>query len=238
MSWGYVAVAGATLVAGKMSSDASSKASSQQAGAAREAGARELEMYNQTKETLMPFITGATGVGGEGGGSYDLQLAMSGAQGPEAQARAYANFQESPNVQFLRDQGMRGIEADLAASGRGGGARLKAISEFNQGLAMQDFGNQFNRLGTLTNVGLSAANALGGVSTAAGQGQAQAALNVGAAQAGGTMGRANAFNTGIGQLAQTYGQYQNANPSSFSGMSGVNAGSQQDMMLAQQNAGF
>lgn len=57
--------------------------------------------FEDTKERLDPFIQGA-------GGAFQMQQALSGALGEEAQREAFASFQESPNVQFLREQGMRG----------------------------------------------------------------------------------------------------------------------------------
>jgi len=152
--------------------------------------------FEETRETLQPFISG-------GGPSFELQQAQSGALGPEAQAAAFANFQESPGTAFLRNQGLRGIESGAGASGGlGGGDRLRELTQFSQGLALQDFGNQFNRLGAVTGVGLSAAQALGGIGTQAAQGQASATLAGGQARAAGIAGGASATrNTvlGIGQ---------------------------------------
>lgn len=106
--------------------------------------------FGQTEQAFQPFREG-------GVQSFQIQQALSGALGPEAQAQAFQQFQESPNVSFLREQGLQGIDRQLAArGGLGGASRLKAISEFNQGLAQQDFQNQFNRLGSVTNVGLGA----------------------------------------------------------------------------------
>ncbi len=93
----------------------------------------------------------------DAGAAFRKQQALSGALGPDAQRQAYEEFTESPGVAFLREQGMRGLESKAATTGRAGGTRLKAISEFNQGLALQDFQNQFARLGTVTNTQLEAA---------------------------------------------------------------------------------
>jgi hypothetical protein len=109
------------------------------------------------------------------GGSFQIQQALSGALGPEAQGLAFEQFQESPGVEFLRNQGLRLIESGAGATGGlGGGDRLRALTEFSQGLALQDLSNQFNRLGAVTGTGLTAAQALGGVSGQAAAGQSQA----------------------------------------------------------------
>ena len=46
-----------------------------------------------------------------------LQAALSGALGPEAQAEAFANFQSSPGTQFLQQQGERALMRNAAARG-------------------------------------------------------------------------------------------------------------------------
>jgi len=140
-------------------------------------------------------------------GTLNLQRAQSGALGPEMQQLAYDQFKESPGVMWQREQGMRSIEGTLAATGRGGGSRLQAVSEFNQGIAMQDFSNQFNRLGTITGTGLAAAQALSGVGSQAAQGQAQAALIGGAAQAGGALARGQAISSGLSAIGGAIGGY-------------------------------
>jgi len=113
--------------------------------------ARLTDAYNQVQPMRQPFI-------GAGMGAAGTQAAQSGAMGQPAQAAAFQNYQESPGVQFMRDQGMRGMEQNLAASGVGGGTRLKALSRFNQGLALQDYGNQFNRLGQVADRGVGQMN--------------------------------------------------------------------------------
>ncbi len=194
MPWG--AVAGA-VIGGVMSSKASSRASRAQGEAADRAGQIEQQMYGETKEQLLPYIQG-------GAGAFEQQQALSGAAGAEAQQAAFANYQESPGVAWQREQGMRGLGQNLARAGVGGGTRLRAISEYNQNLAMQDFSNQFNRLGSVTGVGLNAARALTGAGAASAAGQAQTAMAGGAAQASGIMGRANAFSSGVQSLGNLY----------------------------------
>lgn len=189
---------------------AAAKAGRQQATAAQRAEAIAAQDKAEQTARMDQFIRPATSdwrVGDTGPitGSANLQSALTGAMGPEAQQQAYAQYQESPGVAWQRDQGMRGLDAEIAASGRGGGSRLRAVSEFNQGLAMQDFGNNFSRLSTVTNTGLSAAGTLGNqVIDFSKQGQ-QAVTQAGQAQAGATLGRAKAYASGIESLAKIYG---------------------------------
>lgn len=86
------------------------------------------------------------------------QAALSGAMGPEAQAQAYAAFQDSPGQQFLRERGEQAVLRNAAATGGlKGGNVMKALSDYGQGMAQQDFQNQFNRLGNVADRGLTAA---------------------------------------------------------------------------------
>jgi hypothetical protein len=133
--------------------------------------------------------------------AFGLQQAFSGALGPEAQGQAFQQFQESPGTQFLREQGLRGIEAGAGArGGLGGGERLRELTRFSQGLALQDFGSQFNRLGAVTGTGLSAAQALGGVSGTSSAAQAGLLGRAAGAGALGTLGAQQAQSQGIQQL--------------------------------------
>lgn len=204
MPWGYAAVAAATIYSSSKASKASGKASDAQQQAAKDSAAVQREMYLSNKATLDPFIAGGTE-------AFDVQRALSGAMGPEAQREAYASYEESPGVAWAREQGMKGMEADIASTGRGGGARLKAISKFNQGLALQDFSASFNRLGSVTGVGLSAAGALAGVGMQSAAGQSQALTQGGQALAGGYLGRAAALQQGVSGLSSLAGMYYGNN---------------------------
>ncbi len=170
-----------------------------QAAAAREALALQQQQFGETKELLSPFVSG-------GAAAFEQQQALSGVLGPEAQAKAYKQYQESPGVAFQREQGTRAAtQAAAATGGLGGGSRLKAISEFNQGLALQDFQNQFNRLGAVTGVGLGAATSLGGFGAQSAAGQGQAIQQAAGYQAAGQVGRAQAFQSGLSDLLQIGG---------------------------------
>jgi hypothetical protein len=93
-----------------------------------------------------------------GAQAFNLQAALSGAMGMPAQQQAYANFQESPGQQYLREQSEKSLLRNQAAIGGLGGGRVRMeLQRQAQGLAAQDFDNAFNRLGSLSQAGLSAA---------------------------------------------------------------------------------
>jgi hypothetical protein len=152
------------------------------------------QQYAETKEQLMPFITG-------GSGAFQQQQALSGALGPAAQAEAFNAYQESPSVQFLREQGLRDVRRQaIGRGGLGSGETLKELTKFSQGLALQDFASQFNRLGSVSGAGLGAAQALAGVGSQHGITQANLIGQAGKAQATGILGAQQATSEGLEQI--------------------------------------
>jgi len=109
---------------------------------------------------------------GAGVSAQQRQAALTGAFGPEAQQQAFATFTESPGQAFLREQGLRQVaNAASATGGLVGGNVLSELQRQGQGLAQQDFANQFNRLGQLTAQGQQAAGQAGQFLSQAGQQQ-------------------------------------------------------------------
>ena len=105
------------------------------------------------------------------------QLALTGALGKEAFDQAY---QESPQMAFLREQGMRANLAGAAATGGlGGGNVQKELQRFGQGLASTDLQNQINNLAALSGQGLSAAGSAATTATSGGANLANIATGLG-----------------------------------------------------------
>lgn len=106
---------------------------------------------SQTGQTLNPFKN-------PGIQSLNLQAALSGALGQPAQEQAYANYQESPGQRYLREQSEKALLRNSAAiGGLGGGNVRQELQRQAIGLAAQDFDKSFERLGSITQTGLSAA---------------------------------------------------------------------------------
>jgi hypothetical protein len=204
-------VAGAMVGSAVIGGVASNRAAKAQAGAARdaadaqltasrEANALQQRMYEEGVARQQPFLQGGTE-------DYNrLRSLMSG--GPEASQQF---LQMDPGYGFRLSEGMKALDRQAAA--RGGlmsGAALKAAQRYGQDYASGEFGNAYNRLAGLAQIGPSAAgvmNTLGqNYATAAGQnlmagGQAvgQGYMNAGAARASGYIGGANAISGGLGQ---------------------------------------
>ena len=167
------------------------------------------ERTAEARELLEPFVSR------QADPAAVRQAALSGALGRDLQSQAFEDFQESPGVDFLREQGLRLIESGAGArGGLGGGDRLRELTRFSQGLALQDFENQFNRLGQVS-TGVEnivrrqqqAATGLGGFITGAPTsaglvpGISNTIQGIGAAQAAGKLGQGAGFRGGLQQVA-------------------------------------
>ena len=123
-----------------------------------------------------------------GTNALQQQLALSGALGQDAFNAAY---QESPQIAFLREQGMRANLAGAGATGGlGGGNVQKELQRFGQGLASQGLQQQIGNLNTLSGQGLNATGSAAGIATNAGSNLANIATGLGGQQlqAGTNMG--------------------------------------------------
>lgn len=117
----------------------------QAASSAINAGASALQPFTQT-----------------GLQAQQLQAALIGALGPEAQAQAIANFQESPGQAFLREQGQRALLSGAAATGGlQGGRVLEELQRRGIGEAEQAFQNRLTNLSQAINPSLQAAGQIG-----------------------------------------------------------------------------
>ena len=223
MSWGMVAVAGATVVGSVMASKSSKKAAAAgeasakegreaQAEASRLAIEEQRRQFDLTQEGLAPFREA-------GLGALTQQQALLGLSGANEQQAAFNAFKDSPGQQFLRDRAQKNLLRNASAlGGLGGGNVRSALVEQGIGFAQQDFQNQFSRLGQIagqgqaatTNIGQFGAQASGNISNLFGQQGAaaqQASLQAGQARISGIQGQSAAEQQAIGGLANVAGQF-------------------------------
>lgn len=119
-----------------------------------------------------------------------------------------SGFFASPDYNFRRQEGTRGLERTAAS--RGGafsGNALRALAEFNSGLASQEYGNYFNRLTTQAGLGTSATNAVSNAGADASAQTQRNALIGGDARASGITNQANIIGQGVNGLAGIAGYY-------------------------------
>ena len=191
--WGKKILPGVLdIYSGYASQKTSENAAEIEALARAEANDLIRNQWDDTKGALAPY--------GEGGQRpFEMQQELVGAKGVEAQENAYQNYRESPGVAFAREQGLRGVNQQASAQGNlGGGNRLKRLTEYSQGMALQDFNNYFNKLGSLTGVGLNASQALAGVGGQAAAGQAANVIGAGEARSQGAIAGQESYNSGLG----------------------------------------
>lgn len=141
-----------------------------------------------------------------------------------------ADFTTDPGYQFRLGEGQSAIERSAAA--RGGalsGGALKAIQQYGQNFASNEYGNaynrfvgdqtnRFNRLSSLAGLGQTANNSLGAAAQNYGNNAASNILAAGNATSAGAIGRSNAYANGLNSLA-TIGSmyYMNQQPAQNSG---------------------
>lgn len=195
---------GMSLVSGVLGANAASDAASQQAGAAREAGAISERQYNQTRADNEPWRQAGMG-------------ALSQMQDPSFQKDfSMADYEADPGYAFRMAEGQKALERSAAARGNlMGSGTMKSLTRYSQGVASDEYAkayerfntnntNRFNRLASIAGVGQTATNS----NATAGANYANSASDAitGAANAGaaGTVGAANAWGNALGTGANTW----------------------------------
>lgn len=143
--------------------------------------------------TLDPFVQGGTRVNA-------LLLDYLGANGPDAQRTAFANFQNDPGFQQQLQAGIGAL--DRSATARGGlysGAAMKGVANYGQQFQRQAFNDRINALSGQANQGAAAAGASAGIQSEAGNNLGQMAFGFGQQNAANriNLGNANAASRGM-----------------------------------------
>lgn len=110
-----------------------------------------------------------------------------------------ARLEQSPGYQFRLNQGQNSIQNLLASKGGlKSGAAMKALEEYAQGTASQEFGNQVGYLQGLSSIGQNAAMAIGNY-------EIQAGANMGNASQQGVLGQGIAMANRDAQMGNIIG---------------------------------
>lgn len=212
MSWGAVVAGGAALIGGAMSSRSSKKAAQQQAQSADKASEVQKEMYEQTRKDLDPYrVAGGTAL-----------EQMMGKMTPEGYFNQIYDGQDvyaDPSYQFRLNQGLKAVEQGSASQGNLlSGATLKALNNYAQESASQEYANaynrfnadqtnQYNRLSNLIGMGQNAAAQMGNNGLQTAQAVAQNTMAGADAMASGRIAQNNAWANTLGQLGTIAGGY-------------------------------
>lgn len=203
MVWATVAVAGAGLVAGAYSSYQQGKAAKNAANAQSNAALAGIDeqdkQFQAVQKLLSPYVNaGTSGLTG--------QQDLLGANGADAQAKAIAALQASPQYTSQLAAGNNNILQNASATGglRGGNTQA-ALAQFAPGLLSQTINDQYGRLGSISALGENAAAGTGNAALSTGNQISNLLQQQGAAQAGGYLaqgkaqaGYANALTGAIG----------------------------------------
>lgn len=203
MSGIATAVVAGSVITGVMASNAQSDAAESAAGAqtaASEASiAEQRRQFDAVQELLKPYVTA-------GQGAIEGQQGLLGLAGPDAQRKAIAGIESSPQFASMMKQGENAILQNASATGGLRGGNVQAtLAQFRPQLLSQLIESQFSKLGTVSGLGQASAAGqaaaaqqtganIGNALTQQGQAAAGAALAQGQASAqmwgniGGTIG--------------------------------------------------
>lgn len=179
-------------------------------------------------QDIIGGVQGGIGVLQGRGPGAEMEAALAGVLGPEAQQQAIDSFIQSPGQKFLRDEQEQSILRNQAAIGGLGGGRVRtALQEAALGRAgqfqqsqLENFRNigqreeqtQANISNILTGGGVDLANLRTGIgSNLANIGfgfsaqQAPIASNIGVARSAGALGQGSAFQQGLQNVSGTLG---------------------------------
>lgn len=173
--------------------------------------------YDAASGALKPYSEAGTS-------ALSRLMAGMGLSGGDARDEFIQGFKTSPGYEFAMDEGVGALDRSAAARGSlYSGAQGKALTQFGQGLANQEYGSYLDRLKDLVSGGQSAAAGqanIGGqrATSILGTGADRANVRLGGlnavsnavteqgqAQAGGVIGAANAKAQGMNNLLSLIG---------------------------------
>jgi hypothetical protein len=196
---GAILGAGALGAAGSIASsvigsNAAESAANTQAQAAQNAENTQLQMFQTAQNAEAPYATVGNQAVNSLAGLYNFNGTNPGSPSPAA-LNAFTN---SPDYAFALQQGTQAMQRSAAAGGTLiSGGQLKAGQEFGQGLASQQYGNYYNRLLSLSQLGQSAAAGLSNAAVTSGANIGNTQQALGQSLASGTVGSANAITGGL-----------------------------------------
>jgi len=190
MTWGLVAVAGATVVGGYMASSSASDAASSAAQAQGQASDKSIAESQRQFDAIQKLLAPYTAAGPQ---ALTGQQDLLGLNGSGAQGSAIVGIANGPQMQAMTQQGENSILQNASATGglRGGNTQ-GALAQFRPQLLNQLIQQQYGNLGGLTSIGQNAAAGVGN----AGQNSSNQIINAlqqqGAAQAGSALAQGQA----------------------------------------------
>jgi hypothetical protein len=205
MSAIYAAVAVGTIAAGYMSSEATTSAAETAAGAQTEASqqaiALQREQFNKIQDLLKPYVeAGVT--------STEQQQALLGLKGDEAKKAAIKSIEGGDIFKGLAAQGESAILQNASATGglRGGNVQ-GALAQFRPKLLSDMIQQQFQNLGSMSNIGQAAATGVSAFGEKSASNISNLIGDIGAAQAGAAQAAGKAESGMWGDISGMGGMY-------------------------------
>lgn len=188
---------GASAYFGSQSAD---KAADAGAAAAQTSADTQKYMFDTARRDMLPYTeTGQQGL---------VALAdIYGVPRPDGQGGFTTGkaFTGTPGYQFRMDEGQKAVDNSFASKGaRFSGQRAKALTDYGQNVASEEWGNYTNALRNLAGLGQVSS---GQTAAASGQAAGQIGNSMmagGQARASGYLGASEALNTGIGNALYAY----------------------------------
>lgn len=131
-------------------------------GSSKQSSQNQSQQTSESKNQAYSFLQSALGdqVSNAGVGSSAI-ASLLGLNGSDAGTNAFNQFKDSSSYNFVRDEGIKGIEGSMAAKGLlGSGSALKAISNYSSNLASNFLNNYLSNLMGLSNTGIQAGQIL------------------------------------------------------------------------------
>jgi hypothetical protein len=188
------------LTGANQAAKAAQSAANTQAAATDSASKIQKEMYDQTRQDL----SGWTNAGNQA--TTGMMNLLGYGTGNSTQA-----LQQDPSYQFRLNQGLDSVQSSAAAGGGLlSGATLKALNNYASDYASQEYGNAFNRLLGVSQLGENAAAQVGnnGMQTAQAiaNNTMQGASAIAQGQVAAGQKTANMFGTGL-DVANTVSKF-------------------------------
>jgi len=207
------------ITGAKQAGKAAEQAGQLQYAAAMEAVEEQRRQFDKLVDLMAPFVTaGEEAIPGMkpyaevGAPALEQQAALSGLRGPAAQRAAIQQIERSPEMQAMIQQGENALLQQASATGglRGGNVQA-ALAQFRPQVLSDLIGQQYSRLGGLTEIGRVSTENLARLGQASAAGQAASGMsmasNVGtllgegaAARAGGVLARGNVARQSFGDI--------------------------------------
>jgi hypothetical protein len=164
------------------------------AAASMSAANKQAKAAASARRSMLPYSLPGQGAMATLAQLYGIDPATGEVTGQPMSEASLAAFRRSPDYEFARQEGLRGVEFSNAARGMlRSGNNLRGLTEYASGLATQNFNNYRSSLAQLAQIGAGAAT-----------GTAQATMAQGAANASGLVGAANAVTGSLGNLGNYF----------------------------------